>query len=86
MRRAIERGWCLFQTRYSFDPHRKLLCEALINTDFQRWINAINAVLELGAGYGDFINFVRAARRITIDSGEIWRNTWIPMSIISSGQ
>ena len=34
---------------------------------FQRWIRAEDCVLELGAGYGHFINNVKARRRIALD-------------------
>ena len=47
-----------------------MLWETLCETYFQKWIHDSDVVLELGAGYGYFINSVRAARRIAIDAWE----------------
>lgn len=41
----------------------KVLCEY-----FQRWISTDATVLDLGAGGGEFINNIRAARRIAVDA------------------
>ena len=41
----------------------KLLCQAF----FDRYVPSDGTVLDLGAGYCDFINNVRAARRIALD-------------------
>jgi len=41
----------------------KIFCESY----FQRFIPADGTVIDLGAGYCDFINHVRAARRIAVD-------------------
>jgi SAM-dependent methyltransferase len=56
-----------FQTRFSEDPRREVLWRTLVTHFFQPQIAADSCVLELGAGYGNFINNVRAARRIAQD-------------------
>ncbi|HZN05609.1 MAG TPA: class I SAM-dependent methyltransferase [Pyrinomonadaceae bacterium] len=56
-----------FQTRFSEDPRREVLWRTLVTHFFQPQIAAESCVLELGAGYGNFINNVRAARRIAQD-------------------
>ena len=56
-----------FQTRFSEDPRREVLWRTLVTHFFQPQIPAESCVLELGAGYGNFINNVRAARRIAQD-------------------
>ena len=56
-----------FQTRFSEDPRREILWRTLVTHFFQPQIAADSCVLELGAGYGNFINNVRAARRIAQD-------------------
>ena len=56
-----------FQTRFSEDPRREILWRTLVTHFFQPQIPAESCVLELGAGYGNFINNVRAARRIAQD-------------------
>jgi SAM-dependent methyltransferase len=56
-----------FETRFTADPRREVLWQSLIRYHFQAQIAPEHCVLELGAGYGHFINNVRAARRIAQD-------------------
>ena len=56
-----------FQTRFSEDPKREILWRTLVQYYFQSRIRPDGCVLELGAGYGNFINNVRARRRIAHD-------------------
>jgi len=56
-----------FQTRFSADPKRETLWKTLVQYYFQPRIPQDSCVLELGAGYGHFINNVRAQRRIAQD-------------------
>ncbi len=55
-----------FQSRYSFDKRRvkvwRAICEYL-----QRFVDARGAILDLGAGYCDFINNITAERKIAVD-------------------
>jgi ubiquinone/menaquinone biosynthesis C-methylase UbiE len=55
------------KTRFGPDPRRKLLWQTLVASVFQKQIPPDAVVLELGAGYGDFINAVRAKRRLAVD-------------------
>jgi hypothetical protein len=55
------------QTRFTADPRRRVLWQMLVNSVFQKQIPPNGTVLELGAGYGEFINSVKAARRIAVD-------------------
>jgi len=57
------------ESRFTFDSRRELLWRTLCRSYFQQLIPRQGCVLELGAGYGHFINNVEAARRIAID---IW--------------
>jgi SAM-dependent methyltransferase len=59
-----------FRTRFTLDPRREVLWRALYRYYFSRFIAATDSVLELGAGYGHFINQVIAKRRIALDSWE----------------
>jgi hypothetical protein len=59
-----------FRTRFTLDPRREVLWQALYRYYFSRFILASDSVLELGAGYGHFINQVIAKRRIAVDSWE----------------
>jgi SAM-dependent methyltransferase len=55
------------QTRFTRDPRRSVLWKTLVDCVFQKQIPTDGVVLELGAGYGDFINSVKAAKRIAVD-------------------
>lgn len=56
-----------FQTRFTEDPRREILWRTLVRHYFQAQIPGDGCVLELGAGYGNFINNVSARRRIAQD-------------------
>lgn len=56
-----------FETRFAADPRREILWRTLVQHYFQAQIPSDGCVLELGAGYGHFINNVRARRRIAQD-------------------
>jgi SAM-dependent methyltransferase len=55
------------ETRFAFDARRHVLWSALYRHYFAQFIRPEYTVLELGAGYGYFINNVRAQRRIAVD-------------------
>ncbi len=55
-----------FEVRYSFDPGRTRVWKA-ITEHLQRYVPPDGSVLELGAGYADFINQIRAARKHAVD-------------------
>ena len=56
-----------FETRFTADPKRETLWWALNRYYFDSIIKPTDCVLELGAGYGHFINNVRAGERIALD-------------------
>jgi len=56
------------ETRLTYDERRDCLWKTLCESYFQRFIGPEDCVLELGAGYGHFINHIRARRRIAIDA------------------
>jgi ubiquinone/menaquinone biosynthesis C-methylase UbiE len=53
--------------RFPPDPRRRVLWQTLVAARFQKEIPADAVVLDLGAGYGDFINSVKARRRLAVD-------------------
>ncbi|HUA64732.1 MAG TPA: methyltransferase domain-containing protein [Alphaproteobacteria bacterium] len=55
-------------TRFTEDPRRSVLWQTLVAHIFQKDIPPDGVVLELGAGYGDFINAVKARRRLAVDT------------------
>ena len=58
------------ETRLAYDSRRLILWKTLCDHYFQRLVRPGDCVLELGAGYGDFINQIRCRRRIAI---EFWQ-------------
>lgn len=54
-------------TRLALDPKRGQVWRALWRYFFSKRVKPDDAVLDLGAGYGDFINSVTARRRIAVD-------------------
>ena len=67
-----------FQTRFAQDPRRSALWHTLYKYYFSSFIHENDCVLELGAGYGTFINNVAARRRIALDSWEGFRSHLAP--------
>lgn len=59
-----------FQTRFSKDPRREVLWQTLCEHYFSKLIGRDGHVLELGAGYGYFINNVKCRRRTAVDLWE----------------
>ena len=55
-------------SRLTQDQRRAKTWRALWRFHFRRHIHSHATVLDLGSGYGDFINSVTAARRIALDS------------------
>src|SRR2546423_8749163 len=68
MARTVTIGY--HQTRLSFDPRRDAVWRSLWCFYFCKLISPNDCVLDLGCGYGDFINNVVARRRVAIDSWE----------------
>jgi SAM-dependent methyltransferase len=57
-------------SRFAPDPRRDVLWRTLWRAHFSRLIQPDFCVLDLGCGYGDFINNVVARRRIGLDAWE----------------
>ncbi len=55
-------------TRFAADPRRDVLWQSLWRYSFRAMIAPEDCVLDLGAGYGSFINAVVARRRIAVDA------------------
>jgi SAM-dependent methyltransferase len=56
-----------FESRFTFDKRRERLWQVLWDAVFRKWVSPQDCVLELGAGYGHFINQVQSRRRIALD-------------------
>ena|SRR3972149_6584579 len=57
--------------RMTYDQRRTILWHTLVKEYFQKYIKKDDCVLELGAGYGDFINSISARKKVAID---IWED------------
>lgn len=55
-------------SRFTQDPRRKVLWRTLWRYHFCWFVDPQDCVLDLGSGYGEFINEVVARRRIAVDS------------------
>ncbi len=55
-------------TRLQHDPRREIVWQALWRYYFRRIVPADGCVLDIGCGYGDFINQVTARQRIALDA------------------
>ncbi len=56
-----------YSTRYTADPARAEVWRH-VAAYLQRWVDANGTTVDLAAGYGDFSNHVRSARRVAIDT------------------
>jgi SAM-dependent methyltransferase len=56
-----------FKTRFGFDPRRDLVWKEVVRWIQRHHIPESSRVLDLGAGYCNFINHVRAAERHAVD-------------------
>jgi ubiquinone/menaquinone biosynthesis C-methylase UbiE len=63
-----------FRARLPLDERRETLWRALVKFYFSKLITSQDTVLELGAGYGHFINNVSAARRLAVDIWDDFRH------------
>ncbi|AYJ87848.1 class I SAM-dependent methyltransferase [Sphingomonas paeninsulae] len=60
------------ESRLSHDPRRDVLWQSLWRYYFRKRIAPTDCVLDLGCGYGEFINNVTARRRIGLD---VWNGS-----------
>lgn len=56
-----------FETRLTYDRKREVLWQTLNRQVFDAYISRTDTVVELGAGWCDFINNVEAENRIAVD-------------------
>jgi len=53
-------------TRFKFDSKRKIVWQEIARY-LRKWINPQGTAVELGSGYCDFINSIRADKKIAVD-------------------
>lgn len=65
----------IYKRRFIEDLHfREKMWEVLCKYYFQKYINKESIVLEIGAGYCEFINHIQAQKKIIVDLNEDTRN------------
>ncbi len=57
----------IYQIRFNDRQERKDIWRVLVNDFFQRFIDKNDTVVDVGCGYGEFINQIRAKRRLAVD-------------------
>lgn len=55
------------ETRFPFDQRREIVWQTLCSSFFNSLVDQNSHVLELGAGYGHFINNVRCKKKTAVD-------------------
>jgi len=60
-----------FSARLQFDPKRQLIWRAITEDIQSRFIDPNDAVVDLGCGYGDFINHTHAKEKTAIDLEDV---------------
>ena len=66
-----------YQTRFEFDPRRSLVWKCVCEW-LQPRVPAQGTVLEIGAGYCDFINNIRAGKKIAVDISQTVKKAAAP--------
>ena len=56
-----------FESRLAHDERRRILWQTLWSEIFHEYVSPNDTVVELGAGWCDFINAVKADRRVAVD-------------------
>lgn len=58
----------IYENRFSgFESYRNNIWKILVNNFFSKWINPDYKILDLGSGYGEFINNVNCSTRHAMD-------------------
>lgn len=63
----LESAQAYFDTRLTYDEKRRVLWQTLADEVFSEYVSSSDTVLELGAGWCELINSLRARRRIAVD-------------------
>lgn len=63
----LEAAQAYFDTRLTYDEKRRVLWQTLADEVFSDYVSSSDTVLELGAGWCELINSLRARRRIAVD-------------------
>ena len=57
-----------YEQRFAaLEPYREAVWQVLVTDFFQRYVTADAAILDLGAGWGEFIRQIKAGRKLAMD-------------------
>ena len=59
-----------FESRFKYDLGRIKVWKAIVNHLQPKFFHNIETIVELGCGYGDFINSVKAVNKIAVDRND----------------
>jgi SAM-dependent methyltransferase len=69
----------LYTTRFTGqEDYRNRIWRLLTSEFFSRWVKPTDTVLDLGCGYGEFINNISAAKKYAMDLNPSTRNQVVP--------
>lgn len=75
----------IYQIRFSgLQEYRNAIWKILVKDFFSNWIQRGSAVLDLGCGYGEFINNVTDCERHAMDLTQIRASIWTRTSTFTS--
>jgi len=64
----------IYIARFNDKRERENVWRTLVTAYFQRFIDKEDTVLDVGCGYGDFINYVQAKKKLAVDINSAGRN------------
>ena len=69
----------LYSTRFTgYEGYRNRIWRVLTSEFFSKWVGPADTVLDLGCGYGEFINNISAAKKYAMDLNPSTRNQILP--------
>jgi hypothetical protein len=69
----------LYTTRFTgHEDYRNRIWRLLTSEFFSRWVKPADTVLDLGCGYGEFINNISAGKKYAMDLNPSTRNQVVP--------
>ena len=71
----------IYEKRFSgHENYRKRVWKILIQNFFSKWIKSTDHILDLGCGYGEFINHIMCEVRHAMDLNPKQNHFWIKRS------
>jgi ubiquinone/menaquinone biosynthesis C-methylase UbiE len=74
-----------YESRFQYDERREILWKTLCRAYFDKLVKPEDHVLDLGAGYANFINHVRCRQRTAIDQSPMLKKCADPRVTVRTG-